>query len=270
MGFKIENFFNNDDIIRSKQKESFHVFEYKRDISVTKDSAQQEFFASQMNVRRRQLVAQLNGSSVTTQSGAMQWTVGSIEATSGIKGVGDMMGKMLKGAVTKESAVKPEYEGSGILVLEPTYKHILLMDLDDWGGGIVVEDGMFLACDSHVQHKAVRRSNISSSIAGGEGFFNLGLMGSGIVALESLVPEEELITVDLKDDVLKIDGSLAVAWSPGLSFTVERSGKSLLGSAASGEGLVNVYRGSGRVLMSPIAPTVALPVVSSTVTSARV
>lgn len=84
-------------------------------------------------------------------------------------------------------------------------------------------------------------------------------MGSGIVALESLVPEEELITVDLQDDVLKIDGSLAVAWSPGLSFTVERSGKSLIGSAASGEGLVNVYRGSGRVLMSPVAPTVRPP-----------
>lgn len=263
MGFKIGNFFNNDDLLQAKQKESFHVFEYKRDISVNKDNAQQEFFASNMNVRRRQLVVQLNGTSVTTQSGAMQWNVGHIEATTGIKGVGDMMGKMIKGAVTKESAIKPEYVGHGVLVLEPTYKHILLVDLDDWGGGIVVEDGMFLACDSHVKHKAVRRSNVSSSIAGGEGFFNLGLMGTGIVALESFVPEEELITIDLQDDVLKIDGSLAVAWSPSLDFTVERSGKSLLGSAASGEGLVNVYRGSGRVLMSPVAPTYVPRVVTS-------
>lgn len=29
-------------------------------------------------------------------------------------------------------------------------------------------------------------------------------------------------------------------------------GKTLLGSAASGEGLVNVYRGTGRVLMMPV------------------
>lgn len=52
---------------------------------------------------------------------------------------------------------------------------------------------------------------------------------------------------------MKIDGNMAIAWSPSLSFTVEKSGKSLLGSAASGEGLVNVYRGTGRILMAPTA-----------------
>lgn len=31
-----------------------------------------------------------------------------------------------------------------------------------------------------------------------------------------------------------------------------------VGSAVSGEGLVNVYRGSGKVLMSPVAPTSSL------------
>jgi uncharacterized protein (AIM24 family) len=36
-----------------------------------------------------------------------------------------------------------------------------------------------------------------------------------------------------------------------LKFSVERSGKSLLGSAVSQEGLVNVYRGTGRVLLAP-------------------
>lgn len=34
-------------------------------------------------------------------------------------------------------------------------------------------------------------------------------------------------------------------------FTVERSGKTLMGSAASGEGLVNVYKGTGKILMMP-------------------
>ena len=37
-----------------------------------------------------------------------------------------------------------------------------------------------------------------------------------------------------------------------LDFTVERSGKTLVGSAASGEGLVNVYRGTGKVLLAPV------------------
>lgn len=45
---------------------------------------------------------------------------------------------------------------------------------------------------------------------------------------------------------------MAIAWSPSLKFTVERSSKTLIGSAASGEGLVNVYRGTGKILMTPV------------------
>lgn len=45
---------------------------------------------------------------------------------------------------------------------------------------------------------------------------------------------------------------MAVAWSGSLDFTVERSGRTLAGSAASGEWLVNVYRGIGKVLLAPI------------------
>ena len=34
-------------------------------------------------------------------------------------------------------------------------------------------------------------------------------------------------------------------------------GKSLIGSAASGEGLVNVYRGTGKVLLAPVTRGIA-------------
>ena len=80
----------------------------------------------------------------------------------------------------------------------------------------------------------------------------MGIQGNGVVCLESDCPREELVEVYLENDVLKIDGNNAVAWSGSLEFTVERSGKSLIGSAASGEGLVNVYRGTGRVLLAPV------------------
>ena len=62
-----------------------------------------------------------------------------------------------------------------------------------------------------------------------------------------------LVEITLKDDVLKVDSNFAIAWSNSLQFTVERSSKSLIGSAASGEGLVNVYRGTGKVLLAPVA-----------------
>ena len=216
------------------------------------ENAMEAFYASQMNVRKRQVVCDVSRSNVTIQAGAMQWMVGNVKATTGIKGVGDFFGKAVRGSVTGESAIKPEYTGNGTLVLEPTYKHILLVDLNDWNGSIVLDDGLFLACESSLKHKAVMRSNFSSAIAGNEGLFNLGIQGKGVICLESPCPREELVEITLDNDVLKVDGNFAIAWSGTLDFTVERSGKSLIGSAASGEGLVNVYRGTGKVLLAPV------------------
>lgn len=183
--------------------------------------------------------------------GAMQWSVGDVQASTGIKGATDFFGKALKGSITGESAIKPEYTGSGKLCLEPTDIYILLEELADWHGAIVLKDGLFMAAESNIKHQIIARKNISS-VFGGMGLFNLVLKGEGTVVLESPVPRQELITIDLQNDVLKIDGNLALAWSEGLEFSVEKSGKSLIGSAASGEGFVNVYRGSGRVLMAPV------------------
>ena len=231
---------------------AFSVVEYQRDLSVMPENAMSAYYASKMNVRKRQVVCDIAKSNVTVQAGAMQWMVGDVRATTGLKGVGDLLGKAVRGSVTGESAIKPEYTGKGTLVLEPTYKHILLLDVSDWNGSVVLDDGLFLACESSLKHKAVMRSNLSSAVAGREGLFNLGIQGNGVLCLESPCPKEELVEITLNNDVLKIDGNHAIAWSGSLDFTVERSGKSLIGSAASGEGLVNVYRGTGKVLLAPV------------------
>ena len=251
--YQISNFTDNDDVRILSELGAFQVLEYQRDLSVTPGSAATAFYSAQMNVRKRQLVCDLSKAEVTIQAGAMQWMLGNVNATTGIKGVGDFLGKAVRGKATGESAIKPEYTGDGLLVLEPTYRHLILMDAAQWGGSVVLDDGLFLACESSLKHKAVMRSNFSSAVAGGEGLFNLSLNGSGIFCIESDCPKEELIEITLQNDVLKIDGNYAIAWSNSLNFTVERSGKSLIGSAASGEGLVNVYRGTGKVLMMPTA-----------------
>ena len=216
---EIKNLFENDDVRVIEKKGPFTTFEYKRDLSVMPGNAASEWFNSQMNVRRHQLLCDLNEGSVTIQAGAMQWMAGNVIATTGIKGAGDLFRKVVGSSVTK------------------------------------VEDGMFLACSGSVRQSVVARTNVSSALAGGEGLFNLQLSGTGYVCLESWVPKEELIEVVLTDDVLKIDGSLAVAWSSSLDFSVGRSGKTLIGSAVSGEGLVNIYKGTGTVLMSPVQHT---------------
>lgn len=235
-----------------EQKGCFSVLEYNKDISVNHGTAEMAYFASKMNVRKRQVIANLNGNGVILQAGAMQLMLGNVTAQTNIQGAGDFMKKLVGSKVTGESTVKPQYFGEGTVVLEPTYKHILLEDLANWNGSMVIEDGLFLACDNTVNMSVTARSNVSSAVLGGEGLFNTALSGAGVAVLESPVPRDELIIVDLENDTLKIDGNMAIAWSSTLQFTVERTTATLIGSAASGEGLVNVYRGTGRVLIAPV------------------
>lgn len=246
------------------RKGRFSLLEYEKDISVSPEKASTAFFASKMNVRKRQVIVTMNNiGGVIVQAGAMQLMIGQIKAGTNIKGAGDLMRKFVGSKVTGESAVKPRYQGSGMLVLEPTYKYILFEDLSDWNGNMVIEDGMFLACDDTVSMKVTARSTISSAVLGGEGLFNTALSGKGVAVLESPVPADELIVVDLEDDVIRIDGNMAIAWSNTLEFTVEKTSGSLIGSAASGEGFVNVYRGSGRILIAPVANNASIHTLKS-------
>ena len=152
----------NDNRKFIKTVDNFHILEYVQDASVSPMNAIDEYFMSKMNVRRRQVVIDINKDhSAVIQAGSMQWMGGNVKATSGVKGIGDLFGKALKGAVTKESAVKPEYVGEGCLVLEPTYKYIILQDVSKWGAvGMTIEDGMFLACDARVKRNVIARKNV--------------------------------------------------------------------------------------------------------------
>ncbi len=230
---------------------NFSVLEYDKVAALANANPTTAYYSSAMGVKKRQVIVELNGNGVIISAGAMQMMLGNIEATTDVKGVGNMLMKAMASTVTKESAIKPKYTGHGLLVLEPTWKYILFEDLANWGGSVTVDDGLFLACSDTAQIKTVMRNNLSSAVAGGEGLFNTAIVGQGIAVLESSVPREELIVLDLNNDTVKIDGNNAIAWSSGLQFTVERTTKTLIGSAASGEGLVNVYRGTGRILVAP-------------------
>lgn len=225
----------------------FEVLEHTRNLSVTPDTAMQSYFSATMGCCQRQLIANLNGEKgVITQAGAMQYMLGNLQMVSNVQGAGDLVKKMFQGKVTGESCIKPRYTGQGTLILEPTYKHLFLINVSDWGG-VVVEDGMFLAAEDSL-NLTVKTHSLSRTLLGNEGMFNLCFTGNGVLACESNTAYKELLLLELNNDVVKIDGSYAVAWSSSLDFTVERSSKSLAGSAVSGEGLVNVYRGTGKIL----------------------
>ena len=229
----------------------FSIYEHQHDLSVDSNTAMNSYFMEQMNVKKRQVLCKLDNSTVKLQAGAMQWITGDVEMDSGVSGAKDFFGKLVKGAVTGESAVKPLYTGTGCVMLEPTYNFLLIEDVASWGKGIVLDDGLFLACEGNIQESINKRSDVATALLSGEGIFNLTLSGNGFCVLESPVPREELVEFELDNDVLKIDGNMAIAWSSSLQFTTENASKSIVGSTLSGEGVVNVYRGTGKVLVAP-------------------
>ena len=242
------------------QNGAFSVIEYERDVSVEPEMAQLVYYASLMDVRKRQLIAEISEDvGIITQKGRMQMMLGDLKAETDIKSVGNLFKSFIGSQLTGETTVKPLYTGEGTLVLEPTFRYILLEDLANWEGGLMIEDGMFLACYDTVEMHVVPRNTVSSAAFGGEGLFNTSITGEGIVALESPVPRSELVEIILDDDVVKIDGNMAIAWTTDLEFTVERTTPTLVGSVMAGEGLVNVYRGTGKVLVAPVRNNNGIP-----------
>lgn len=237
----------------SLKRGHYAVLEYFKDISVTPEQARMAYYTSKMNLHKRQLIVRLkDDSGVIVQAKAMQLMLGDIQASTNIQGIPDLVKSAISAKVTKETVVKPLYYGDGLLVLEPTYKYILLENLADWNGSLVVDDGMFLACDEKVGMRVAGRNTISSIAFGKEGLWNTEFYGDGLVALESPVPEDELILVDMENDIIRIDGNMAIAWSNTLEFTVEKITSTLVGSWMTGEKLVNVYKGTGRLLVAPV------------------
>ena len=117
----------------------------------------------------------------------------------------------------------------------------------------MIDDGLFLAWLKNLWNCLLKQEQIYQvPLLPNEGLFNTVLYGRGYVCLESRVPFKEIIVLDLENDTVSIDGSMAIAWTSDLELTVEKAGQSYVGSAISKEGLVNVYRGTGKILMAPL------------------
>ena len=250
---EVKNFVGeNDNIVVLEEKGPFKVIEYEKDLTVFPEDAVEKYFSSKMNVRPRQLITDLSKTSgIYLQAGAMQWMSGANKFSGDFNGIADFGKKFLKAAATKETVAKPEYSGDGFVVSEQTFKHLLLLDLNEWDNGITIDDGMFLAAEKSVGLSVEKRADISSAIAARNLFYTT-LKGDGYVCLESDIPMEKLIVIEITNDTVTIDGPLAIAWTSGLQFTGESSGKSLVDSALS-ERLVNVFRGTGKILMAPLS-----------------
>ncbi|MGL5150705.1 MAG: AIM24 family protein [Clostridium sp.] len=199
-------------------------------------------------IKLRQVRVLLEDSSVKLEPGALSYMRGDIGIkvkTVGVIGLGK---KFLSSKLTGEEMFKPTYEGTGDIFLEPSFGHFALIELED--EEIVVDDGLFYACEEGVEVGVAMQKSISSAVFGDEGVYQTKLSGSGIVVLEIPVPETEIFKCKLFNDTLKVDGNFAILRTNNIQFTVEKS-SSIVGSITGGEGLLNVYEGTGEVWLVP-------------------
>lgn len=199
-------------------------------------------------IKLRQVRIILQDSSVKLEPGALSYMKGDIIIKTKMPGIIGLGKKFFSSKVTGEDMFKPTYEGSGEIFLEPSFGHYVLVELED--EEIVVDDGMFYACEDSIEVGVTSQKTVSSVLLGNEGVFQVSLKGSGIVVLELPVPESEVFKCKLSNDTLKVDGNFVALRSGRIEFSVEKS-SSIIGSTVNGEGFLNVYSGIGEVWILP-------------------
>ena len=220
------------------------------------EMAMQLYFAKQQGLQIRFVRIHLNDAKIKTEAGALYYYNGNIRSETKFGGVGGLLKKTISGKLTKESAIKPEYAGVGDVYLEPSFKHYFILPLNN--DSIIVDKSMFYCCSDSISVTPVAQQSFSSVALGNEGLFQVKLSGSGIVVLESNVPQSEVQQIRLQPgEELKVDGNFALLRSENIKFTVTTSDKSLINSAINGEGFLNTFKAidsPGFVWIAPTAP----------------
>jgi len=205
--------------------------------------------AHKAGIRLKQVRITLRDGEAIVESGALHFHHGRIEMESKIGGVAGLGKAMMNKFVTKEAAVMPRYRGVGQVYLEPSFSHFLIYRLN--GEELIADKGMFYCGEGTLDVGSALQKNVSSAIFGGEGLFQTRIRGTGICVLESPVPADEVVKIDLKNETLQVDGNFALMRTGQIDFSVEKSTRSLLGTLTSGEGLLQTFRGTGWVWLAP-------------------
>lgn len=186
---------------------------------------------------------EMQNSMFRCEAGAMYYMLGNLQIESKMPSAGGF----LKSMVTKETAFKPTISGSGTVYLEPSFGEFTIMELNNetW----ILDKGAYYASEMGIE-VGLWTNKAISGLFSGEGFFQTQVSGSGKLVIVSNGPLEE---INLVNDRLVVDGSFAVARTAGIEFTVNKATKGLFSSWTSGEGIVNTFTGTGKVLIAPAA-----------------
>jgi uncharacterized protein (AIM24 family) len=198
----------------------------------------------------RLLKVELSATSVMARSGAMVAYQGDVR----FEHKGGGLGRLLKKAATGESLRLMQATGTGevFLASQAMLVHVLRLDNDT----LTVNGTNILAFEAGIDWDITKvKGGTAGMLAGG--LFNVGLSGTGLVAL---VSDGEPLRLDVGEAPTFADPQAAIAWSGGVSTSLKSDvqAKSLIGMG-SGESFQLGLSGQGWVLVQPsegrIVPT---------------
>jgi uncharacterized protein (AIM24 family) len=190
----------------------------------------------------RLLKVELSATSVMARNGAMVAYQGDVR----FQHKGGGLGRLLKKAATGESLRLMQATGTGELFLasQAMLVHVLPLDNDT----LTINGANILAFEDGIDWDITKvRGGTAGMLAGG--LFNVGLSGTGLVAL---VSDGEPLRLDVGEAPTFADPSAAIAWSGGVATNLKTDvqAKSLIGMG-SGESFQIGFSGQGWVLVQP-------------------
>jgi uncharacterized protein (AIM24 family) len=210
-------------------------------------AAERLFFVQQAGMTLKTVRITLNDSKVRIEPGALYYMEGNLEMKASTGG-GFLKGLTRK-ALSGETFFVSEVHGTGVIYLEPTFGHFMLVPVD--GEEYIVDKSLFYAGTAGLDISAAAQKNVSSTVFGGEGLFQTKIKGSGTAIIYSPVPRAEIQEFSLDGSRLAVDGNFALMRTGGVTFRAEKSSKSWVATSVSGEGLLQTFSGSGRVWIAP-------------------
>jgi uncharacterized protein (AIM24 family) len=190
----------------------------------------------------RLLKVELSETTVMARNGAMVAYQGDVR----FEHKGGGLSRLIKKAATGESLKLMQANGSGELFLahQAMLVHVMRLSNDS----MTVNGANILAFEAGIDWDITRvKGGAAGMLAGG--LFNVGLHGSGLVAL---VSDGEPLRLDVAEAPVFADPQAAIAWSGGVTTNLKADvqAKSLIGMG-SGESFQLGFSGKGWVLVQP-------------------
>lgn len=163
------------------------------------------------------------------------------------KGVGGLLGAMAKSILSYESIFITQVTGTsadGVVAIAPTVPGTIVK-LEVGANQYRLNDSAFFACDDSVSYK-MQKQNVSQAFFGGSGgLFVMETEGQGDMLVAAYGDLVEVECTPAKP--VTIDNEHVVAWDASLSYSIEVASGSF--GITTGEGLVNKFTGSGKILI---------------------